>query len=252
MILGVFPSRIVTVLSPGWRAALSPCPGATVSHVHRTSRIWDSSRRTARTAPGKGEAKSLSGKILCYLKLSKTPLTKCYFGTNTCCQLTPGTATTAAPSASHAGSRLFPGTRFKSSKRRQNHRYNLPATPICPSAGIWGTKPMGLPSWGAGPKCARGDPQNVPLRARGFLTLNMTFPHATPVFLKPFCCCEAALGFCFPIWKSRKAVGQAAALGAARTRGAGRERGCRQVEGRRFADTGRAVIWSVPGKFCIK
>lgn len=98
-VLGVFPSRIVTVLSPGRRAALSPCPGATVSHVHRTSRIWDSSRRTARTAPGKGEAKSLSGKILCYLKLSKTPLTKCYFGTNTCCQLTPGTATTAAPSA---------------------------------------------------------------------------------------------------------------------------------------------------------
>lgn len=136
-VLGAFPSRIVTVLSPGQRATLSLSPGATVSHVHRTSRIWDSSRRTARTAPGKGEAKSLSGKFLCYLKLSKTPLTKCYFGMNTCCQLTPGTATPIPPPPRRIAAfpqRWIPSTRLKSSKRRQNHRHNLPATPICPAA----------------------------------------------------------------------------------------------------------------------
>lgn len=116
-----------------------------------------------RTAPEKGEEKRTSGNRLCYLKLSRTSLTKCYFGMNTRCQFTSvrGTAAaaTSVPTTTSRRRRVsastwprrhrcfspssgFPGTclnppwrslprqrRLQRSLRRRDRGYNLPAVP---------------------------------------------------------------------------------------------------------------------------
>lgn len=98
--LGAFLSWIV-IFSPGWRATFSPLLLVPLSHIFTLRGFHAAGKAPA--APHqphlRREKKRASGKCLRYLKLSKTSLTKCYFGMNTCCRFTSvrGTADATAP-----------------------------------------------------------------------------------------------------------------------------------------------------------